>query len=266
MDKNSGPSTCWELRFEEPEQRTIVLSPHTRSATVGRDDSCDVLLDPRDVEASLEHARLDLLEDCVRVVDLESTNGTFINGARVESAFAHVGAELRFGRAIAVLALVDVGERVGDPEDADAGRPGSGRRRMLSVALVVLAALILWMCSGLGPHPNRTKKVRLQQGIDAYERLDWDASVEALAPLVAASTADEASTDPEVALARRYLDAARQEKNNEYTLSGIRQVLGDRHQKKKQRCEKANAELETISEGSVYRADSVRWVEGMCSP
>jgi pSer/pThr/pTyr-binding forkhead associated (FHA) protein len=53
-------------------------------STVGRDHDCAVNLDG-DEFASARHARIDPRPDGVWVEDLGSTNGTFVNGARIAS-------------------------------------------------------------------------------------------------------------------------------------------------------------------------------------
>ena len=52
------------------------------STTVGRGPESGVLIDADDFASAL-HARIDPRPDGVWVVDLGSTNGTFVNGARV---------------------------------------------------------------------------------------------------------------------------------------------------------------------------------------
>jgi len=56
--------------------------PRGNSVTIGRGDTCHIQLD--DELISREHCRLQITRDIVRVVDLGSRNGTFVNGARVQ--------------------------------------------------------------------------------------------------------------------------------------------------------------------------------------
>ena len=53
-----------------------------RDMLVGRDQDAEILLQPKDV--SRKHAALLFRDDHVWVKDLNSTNGTFVNGERVE--------------------------------------------------------------------------------------------------------------------------------------------------------------------------------------
>jgi len=64
--------------------------------TVGRAPSADLILDVALV--SRLHCRLTASDDTLEVVDLESTNGTFVNDALVEKANLTAGDRLRIGR------------------------------------------------------------------------------------------------------------------------------------------------------------------------
>jgi adenylate cyclase len=67
-----------------------------RLYTVGRIATCDLpVLDPT---VSRRHAELERVEAGVRVRDLRSTNGTFLNGERISDAVATPGAWLAFGK------------------------------------------------------------------------------------------------------------------------------------------------------------------------
>jgi Protein of unknown function (DUF3662)/FHA domain len=73
---------------------TVILA--SAPVSVGRANDNDViLLDP---EISRHHARLEPTGADWSVVDLQSTNGTWVNGARVHRACIEPGDELAFGR------------------------------------------------------------------------------------------------------------------------------------------------------------------------
>ncbi len=66
--------------------------------TVGRGKGCDLVLpDPR---VSREHARLERGPEGTEVVDLGSTNGTFVNGQRVRRRRLRHGDRLQVGGAV----------------------------------------------------------------------------------------------------------------------------------------------------------------------
>ena len=64
--------------------------------TVGRAPRADFILDVALV--SRLHCRLTAADDQLEVLDLKSTNGTFVNDKRVEKAKLAIGDRLRIGR------------------------------------------------------------------------------------------------------------------------------------------------------------------------
>jgi pSer/pThr/pTyr-binding forkhead associated (FHA) protein len=64
--------------------------------TVGRAPRADFIVDAALV--SRLHCRLEAAEEGLDVIDLDSTNGTFVNGRRVERARLASGDRLRVGR------------------------------------------------------------------------------------------------------------------------------------------------------------------------
>ena len=64
--------------------------------TIGRATGADLIIDAALV--SRVHCRLEAGKDGVDVTDLSSTNGTFVNGKRVDRATLLNGDRLRVGR------------------------------------------------------------------------------------------------------------------------------------------------------------------------
>ncbi len=64
--------------------------------TVGRAPRADFILDVALV--SRLHCRLEAGDDKIEVIDLSSTNGTYVNGKRVKHAALTTGDRLRVGR------------------------------------------------------------------------------------------------------------------------------------------------------------------------
>ena len=87
----------WILRSSEPADGpwTFRLKPGAIK-TVGRAPRADFIVDAALV--SRLHCRLTAHDAGVEVVDLESTNGTFVNDKRVAKATVAVGDRLRVGR------------------------------------------------------------------------------------------------------------------------------------------------------------------------
>ncbi len=71
--------------------------------TVGRAPRADFIVDAALV--SRLHCRLTAADDHVEVVDLKSTNGTYVNGKRVTKAQVSKGDTLRVGRVELTLTL-----------------------------------------------------------------------------------------------------------------------------------------------------------------
>ena len=79
-----------------PEKTFRILSGGVR--TIGRSTGADFIVDVALV--SRVHCRLSALPNGeLEVHDLDSTNGTYVNGARVETARLSSGDRLRVGRA-----------------------------------------------------------------------------------------------------------------------------------------------------------------------
>jgi predicted Zn finger-like uncharacterized protein len=71
---------------------------------LGRADS-DIVLD--DPECSRQHATLEILGSRVVVTDLNSTNGTFVQGERIENAELENHNEFRIGEHVLMLIVTD---------------------------------------------------------------------------------------------------------------------------------------------------------------
>lgn len=93
----SGVGPIWALRGVDGPSAGVVLDLSYGSHVVGRDPaSADLVV--TDPSISRPHARLEVSESMVAVSDLNSTNGTFIDGARVgEAATVAPGQRIAFG-------------------------------------------------------------------------------------------------------------------------------------------------------------------------
>jgi len=100
------PDSMWILRTvtEGQPEKTFRLLPGSMR-TLGRATGADFIVDAALV--SRVHCRLTVLPDgTLEVRDLESTNGTYVNGARVERARLQAGDRLGVGR-VELVALQD---------------------------------------------------------------------------------------------------------------------------------------------------------------
>ena len=72
---------------------------------IGRSDS-DIIV--KDLEASRQHARIDVLGDRVILRDLNSTNGTFVNEQRISTVNMENQQEFRIGTTIFMLIITEL--------------------------------------------------------------------------------------------------------------------------------------------------------------
>ena len=91
--------------------RIVPLAPGV-TLTVGRTPQCDLQVD--DPSVSRRHCTIELLDGLLRVIDLDSANGTFINERSVRDATARPGDVLRLGAAV-----VDIRDPDAGPSHAD---------------------------------------------------------------------------------------------------------------------------------------------------
>ena len=84
----------WILQSAEPAATFRLAAGAVK--TVGRAPRADFIVDAALV--SRLHCRITATADKLEVVDLKSTNGTFVNGKRVKKALVADGDTLRVGR------------------------------------------------------------------------------------------------------------------------------------------------------------------------
>ncbi|HEU5267259.1 MAG TPA: FtsK/SpoIIIE domain-containing protein, partial [Jatrophihabitans sp.] len=74
-----------------------VLPLERGTLDIGRSDSCELIL--ADLDASRRHARIEVSATSIRLTDLDSTNGTFVDDVRVpaEGVALRTGAQIRIG-------------------------------------------------------------------------------------------------------------------------------------------------------------------------
>ena len=86
VDVVEGPDKGLRFAFD---------STRPSGVLVGQSAACDVRLTDRQV--SRRHVELDVTDKGLRVIDLDSTNGTFVNGLRVAEAYLAGGEIVRLG-------------------------------------------------------------------------------------------------------------------------------------------------------------------------
>jgi type VI secretion system protein ImpI len=79
---------------DDPAREPLQVEVQKTKTVLGRAPTCDVVLDGRELGASGEHARIELLTGVYYVFDQGSTNGTYFNGTRIR---AHTSVPLSNG-------------------------------------------------------------------------------------------------------------------------------------------------------------------------
>jgi pSer/pThr/pTyr-binding forkhead associated (FHA) protein len=102
--KAAAPKSFATLRVLAPEARRGELVPIDTEITVGRGGGCALVL-ADDQYASTVHARVFRRGNDLFVDDLESRNGTFVNGKRISSTTKlNRGDQLQFGGTVCDVA------------------------------------------------------------------------------------------------------------------------------------------------------------------
>lgn len=97
IDDDAGDSGGPALIVRSGSLAGVVHQLQKPEVTVGRSPSCDIFLD--DITVSRDHARLTLADGTVKLIDLDSLNGTYVNRRRIEDPepLRH-GDELQIGK------------------------------------------------------------------------------------------------------------------------------------------------------------------------
>jgi pSer/pThr/pTyr-binding forkhead associated (FHA) protein len=176
--------------------------PPLGEAVIGRDDDCHVVLDEDPV--SRRHAKVLFFDQRPELLDLGSSNGTFLNGKQVHRAFLKDGDRIQVGGCIF---LVGIGKEEPDlPSLPDAGvkrfqsliqrnkeEPGPGQSSAISGSLaeIRLASLLQVIESDrltgtlVVRHGGREGKLHIHQGMIRHATLGRAQGVKALYRLMA---------------------------------------------------------------------------------
>ena len=114
------------VMFKDKERREFELEPGKN--TIGRRQDCDLRVPLADV--SRQHCEVIVEHDEIRLVDLESANGTYVNGQRISEQVLAAGDRLKVGPVVFVV-QIDGEPREISPEDVqvdlvDLGGPEEG--------------------------------------------------------------------------------------------------------------------------------------------
>lgn len=120
---------------------------------VGRDAELEIpVLDPT---VSRRHARLTRKGATLQIIDLRSSNGTFVNGERIKRRESHLGDRIRFGEVAFELQAITAAELAAG---AAAARGFSRKQLILAGggAMLVIGFVALGLFSGSPPKPKAT--------------------------------------------------------------------------------------------------------------
>jgi len=140
-----GPSAPLALTVDSGAAAGTIVRLQRGSYSIGRSGTRIVIPDP---ELSREHARVVVTETDILLVDLDSANGTYVNGARIRSTVISTDSSIRCGQSNLSLifaeppvrVLADAGKSVADPIVV-AGRVEAGNRLVLLVTAVLPLAI-----------------------------------------------------------------------------------------------------------------------------
>lgn len=94
--RDTGAPPRWQLRVTEGASTGTVVRLEPREYIIGKDEAADVRL--TDSGVSRQHAKIVFSSDgLAMIVDLDSTNGTLVNDARVELSRLHPGSRVCIG-------------------------------------------------------------------------------------------------------------------------------------------------------------------------
>ena len=101
------------IRFKDDERRDIALV--NKTTLIGRRNDCALRIQAGDV--SRQHCQIALAEEEAVVKDLDSSNGTFVNGERVDEVKLSAGDQLMIGPVVFVVQID------GQPESIEPVKP-----------------------------------------------------------------------------------------------------------------------------------------------
>jgi len=85
---------------------------------IGRSPECGIKIADRHV--SRHHAIIELSKGHLHIRDLQSSNGTFVNGKRLREGEIHAGDQIRFGRVeLVILSAPIPGSKINEDSDTE---------------------------------------------------------------------------------------------------------------------------------------------------
>ncbi|MCB1066282.1 MAG: FHA domain-containing protein [Verrucomicrobiae bacterium] len=123
-----------KLTIYLPDQEPLKVGFEDQAeVNVGRADDNDIVVVHDSI--SSHHAQLRLVGGQYHLVDLDSTNGTFLDGAPVTEIPLHHGSRITFGQVDADYATDEVEEEVASGDDTFGDSTGSGFESSIHAAI-----------------------------------------------------------------------------------------------------------------------------------
>ena len=97
-----GMSDVILLQNHSPDHSLTIFHLEPGTFVLGRSAQCDFIVN--DASISRRHAAITFLDGCVTVKDLESSNGTFLDGKRIKESRVNLGQSIRFGKVAFTIA------------------------------------------------------------------------------------------------------------------------------------------------------------------
>ena len=107
------------LQILEGQERGKTYSDLTMPITIGREEDNAIRLN--DERASRLHARIQIDDDRVILTDLESTNGTEVNGHSVKMTVLQSGDRIKIGRSLLMYWSGEVGDETPNGDESASG-------------------------------------------------------------------------------------------------------------------------------------------------
>lgn len=100
----------WELELQEPQAPARRFKISKNKTVLGSHPECDIVL--RDDYISGKHCQFEKKGEALVVVDLHSTNGTLMNGQKIQEATVESGGKIKVGETIVTLVGKSTEEKI----------------------------------------------------------------------------------------------------------------------------------------------------------